>query len=169
MAISELSHVRTEFAPLLIVPSLSHHPVQTNCQSPGHRYFGGFPSLPHHQVEILAALFWHAARCGVDTAPGLASPYGPGALVGLPATLTRRNYSMTATVTHDAELGFLTTQVLESLLREHPELCGELLEISSAKLAHTEQVTKALLRKEKLPKVSRKGRPCLLKQGGSKH
>lgn len=90
---------------------------------------------------------------GVETAPGLASPYGPGALVGLPATLTRRNYSMTATVTHDAELGFLTTQGLESLLREHPEFCGELLEILSAKLVQTERVTKALLRKEKVPKL----------------
>jgi CRP-like cAMP-binding protein len=60
---------------------------------------------------------------------------------------------MTATVTGDAELGFLTTQVLESLLREHPEFCRELLEILGAKLTHTEQVTKALLRKEKLPKL----------------
>ena len=32
--------------------------------------------------------------------------YGPGALVGLPSTLTQRNYCMTATVTEDAELGF---------------------------------------------------------------
>jgi hypothetical protein len=30
--------------------------------------------------------------------------YGPGALVGLPSTLNRRNYFMTATVTEDAEL-----------------------------------------------------------------
>jgi CRP-like cAMP-binding protein len=90
---------------------------------------------------------------GVDSSSGLASTYGPGTLVGLPATLTKRNYSMTATVTGDAELGFLTTQVLESLLREHPEFCRELLEILGAKLTHTEQVTKALLRKEKLPKL----------------
>ena len=32
MAISGLSHVRTELVPLLIVPTLAHHPVQTNCQ-----------------------------------------------------------------------------------------------------------------------------------------
>ena len=90
---------------------------------------------------------------GVDSAAGLASSHGPGALVGLPATLTKRNYSMTATVTHDAELGFLTIQALESLLREHPEFCRELLEILGSKLAHNEQETKALLRKEKLPKL----------------
>ena len=91
---------------------------------------------------------------GVDGSVGLASAYGPGALLGLPATLTRRDYSMTATVTDDAELGFLTTQVLESLFRSHPELCQELLAILSAKVGHTEEVTKVLFRKEKLPRLT---------------
>ena len=90
---------------------------------------------------------------GVDSAAGLASAYGPGAIVGLPATLTGRDYSMTATVTGDAELGFLTTLALNSFLRSHPEFCGELLTILGAKIEHTDQVTKALLRKEKLPKL----------------
>ena len=36
MAISRLFRVRTELNPLLIVPSLAHHPKQTNRQSPGH-------------------------------------------------------------------------------------------------------------------------------------
>jgi len=35
-AIFGLSRVRTELDPLLIVPSLAHHPIQTNRQSPGH-------------------------------------------------------------------------------------------------------------------------------------
>jgi hypothetical protein len=60
---------------------------------------------------------------------------------------------MTATVTADAELGFLATQALESLLRTHPEFCQQLLLILGAKIAHTDQVTKALVRKEKLPKL----------------
>ena len=90
---------------------------------------------------------------GVDSSAGLATTYGEGALIGLPATLTKRNYSMTATVTQDAELGFLSTQALQELLREHPEFCQELLKILGAKLAHTEQVTKALLRKERPPKL----------------
>ena len=90
---------------------------------------------------------------GVDASTALASTCGPGALVGLPASLTRTNYSMTATVTDDAELGFLTLQALVSLLRKHPELCQQLLTILSAKVAHSEQVTKALLRNEKLPRL----------------
>ena len=54
MAISELSRVRTELDPLLVIPSLTHHPAQVHRQSPGHRDFGGFPSSPHHEVAILA-------------------------------------------------------------------------------------------------------------------
>jgi CRP-like cAMP-binding protein len=90
---------------------------------------------------------------GVDAPTALASACGPGALVGLPASLSRTNYSMTATVTDDAELGFLPLQALVSLLRKHPELCQQLLTILSAKVAHSEQETKALLRKERLPRL----------------
>jgi CRP-like cAMP-binding protein len=88
---------------------------------------------------------------GVDGSGALNSAHGPGALVGLPATLTGRNYSMTATVTNDAELRFISSQALKSLLREQPELCQQLLTILSAKIAQTEQATKAMVRKEKVP------------------
>src|SRR5580692_10466806 len=62
IAMSGLSHVRTELAPLLIIPFLAHHPVQTNRQLAGHGDLGGFPSSPHHQVEILAAPLGHTAH-----------------------------------------------------------------------------------------------------------
>lgn len=64
---------------------------------------------------------------GVDTPH--ARCYGPGALVRLPATLTKQNYSTTATVTDNAELGFVPPEVLDSLLRKDPDLCSELLTI----------------------------------------
>ena len=54
---------------------------------------------------------------------------GPGALVGCYSAITGHNYGMTATVTEDAELGFLSGQVLDSLLHERPELCQQLLTI----------------------------------------
>lgn len=63
----------------------------------------------------------------VDAAFGRA--YGPGALVGLPATLTRHNYAMTATVTEDAELGFWSFEQLDSLLQRQPDFCRQLLEV----------------------------------------
>ncbi len=89
---------------------------------------------------------------GVDGAAALGSTCGPGALVGLPATLSGGNYSMTATVTDDAELGFLTTDALLSLLRKNPELCHPLLTILSAKIDYTSQVRRAMLCKERLPR-----------------
>ncbi len=52
---------------------------------------------------------------GVDSAVGRTC--GQGALVGLPSTLTRQNYSMTATVTEDADLGYWSPDALDSLLR----------------------------------------------------
>jgi hypothetical protein len=63
MAISGLSRVRTEFDPLLVVPSLTHHPVQAHRQSSRQRDFGRFPSSSHHQVKVFAAPLWQAAHC----------------------------------------------------------------------------------------------------------
>jgi CRP-like cAMP-binding protein len=90
---------------------------------------------------------------GVDASTAVGSVCGPGALVGLPATLSSSNYSMTATVTDDAELGFLTSDALVSLLRQQPEVRQQLLKILSAKVTHSEQVAKALLRNEKPPRL----------------
>jgi CRP/FNR family transcriptional regulator, cyclic AMP receptor protein len=88
---------------------------------------------------------------GVDASTALGNICGPGALVGLPATLGRTKYSMTATVAEDAQLGFLPPQAVDSVLREQPGLRQHFLTILSAKVAHTEQVTKALRCNQKLP------------------
>ena len=44
IAISGLSRVRTELAPLLVIPAMTPHPVQTNRQPAGHRHLGGLAS-----------------------------------------------------------------------------------------------------------------------------
>jgi CRP-like cAMP-binding protein len=54
--------------------------------------------------------------------------YGPGALVGLPSTLTGRNYCMTATVTEDAELAFWSLRrglVIAQPSRPLPTITGD--------------------------------------------
>ena len=76
--------------------------------------------------------------------------YGPGALVGLPSTLTRRNYCMTATVTEDAELGFWSPEALDSLLHSRPDVCQQLLVILREKMAENYQLEGASLRKSKV-------------------
>jgi len=90
---------------------------------------------------------------GVDVPAAIGSVCGPGALVGLPATLSRGNYSMSATVAEDSELGFVTPQDLVSLLHRQPALRQHLLTILSAKVAHSEQVAKALRCKENPPEL----------------
>ena len=90
---------------------------------------------------------------GVDAASALGGTCGPGALVGLPATISGGNYNMTATVLDDSELGLIRSQVLVSLLRKNPELCHHLLAILSAKLDHADRVRKAMLSREDLPRT----------------
>lgn len=79
--------------------------------------------------------------------------YGAGALVGVPATLTRHNYAMTATVIEDAELGFLPPQVLDPLMKSNPEFCQELLKLLSERMLEIQQLHKALLQKENNPSL----------------
>jgi len=80
---------------------------------------------------------------GVDTP--LTHFYGPGALVGLPATLTKLPYSLTATVTENAELGFLSSEVLDLLLRNDPALCRELLTVLGEETVELKKVKQTML------------------------
>ena len=86
---------------------------------------------------------------GVDTA--LARSYGSGALLGLPATLTKGNFSMTATVTEDAEIGFWGADAMDLLLRKHPHLCHQLLAILREGMARYQQVVESMRDKERTP------------------
>ena len=86
---------------------------------------------------------------GVDSALGRS--YGPGALVGLPATLTGRNYTMTATVVENAELVVWTREALETLLRNRPDLRQQLLTILGERLAENQKLAKALLARDEQP------------------
>lgn len=81
----------------------------------------------------------------------LARCYGPGAVVGLPSTLTRHNYSMTATVQEDAELGFWSPEALDSLLRNRPDLCRPLLAILGERIAEEHDVENELLNHKRTP------------------
>jgi CRP-like cAMP-binding protein len=69
---------------------------------------------------------------------------GPGALVGLPSTLTSQNYSMTATVTEDADLIHWTPEALNALLRKRPDICQVILEILGKRVAESSELQKTL-------------------------
>jgi CRP-like cAMP-binding protein len=81
----------------------------------------------------------------------LARSYGPGALVGLPATLTKRDYVMTATVIEDTELGFLPPQTLESLMKTNSDFCQGLLRLLSERMLEIQQAHKAVLQRGNRP------------------
>lgn len=76
--------------------------------------------------------------------------YGPGALVGLPSTLTRRNYCMTATVTEDAELGFWSPEALDTLLHSCPDLCQQLLVILREKMAENDELEESIAQEKQI-------------------
>jgi CRP-like cAMP-binding protein len=86
---------------------------------------------------------------GFNTA--FARSYGSGALLGLPATLTKGDYRMTATVTEDAEVGFCSTWALDLLLQKRPELCQQLLAILAERMADNQRLVNAMLDKDKEP------------------
>lgn len=79
---------------------------------------------------------------------GLAHCCGTGALVGLPATLCKRLHGMTATVTEDAELGFLPPDLLDSLMHENPDLSQAVLKLLSERMLEIQRVQEALLHKQ---------------------
>ena len=86
---------------------------------------------------------------GVDSP--LSRCYGPGALVGLPATLTRRSYRMNATVMDDAELSVWSFTALDSLLRKRRDFCQQMLVILGEKMAESQAIATALAHKERQP------------------
>ena len=57
--------------------------------------------------------------------------------------LTQHNYSMIATVTEDAELGFWSSEALTLLLRKRPDLCRQLLVVLGERMAENQQIAKA--------------------------
>lgn len=83
---------------------------------------------------------------GADSACGRS--YGPGALVGLPSTLTLNDYSMTATVTEDAVLTFWSPGRLQLLLRQRPDLCRMLMALLKEKIAENHAMEMRVLNQE---------------------
>ena len=62
-ACSGLARVRTELFPLLVIPLLAPHPVQTNRQSARHCHLGDLASSSHGEMEKLAPPLWIAPYC----------------------------------------------------------------------------------------------------------
>jgi CRP-like cAMP-binding protein len=60
---------------------------------------------------------------------------GPGSVLGLPATLNGRPYSLTATVTEDCQLDFVRREAVLCLLRENTFVCFQALQILGSEIS----------------------------------
>jgi len=60
---------------------------------------------------------------------------GPGSVLGLPATLNQRPYSLTATVVEDSRLDFIGQDAVLRLLRENTLVCFQALQILGSEIS----------------------------------
>jgi CRP-like cAMP-binding protein len=60
---------------------------------------------------------------------------GPGAVTGLPATISGKPYSLTATVVEDSELAFVPRPQVVECLKNNPLLCFQVMDILSDEIA----------------------------------
>jgi CRP/FNR family transcriptional regulator len=84
-----------------------------------------------------------AIRMSLQTSQPLYPPkiLGPGEIAGLPGTLTG-TYSLSADVVEDAELGFVPSSRVASLLESSPRLCMAAMRLISSEIARTRNVLK---------------------------
>jgi CRP-like cAMP-binding protein len=59
---------------------------------------------------------------------------GPGAIAGLPATVSGNPYSLTAKVVDDAELAFVSCDAVLECLRNNPTLCFQVMDMLSGEI-----------------------------------
>ena len=60
---------------------------------------------------------------------------GPGAIVGLPATVSGKPYSLTAKVVDDAELAFVPRDAVLECLQNNPRLCFQVMDMLSGEIS----------------------------------
>jgi CRP-like cAMP-binding protein len=60
---------------------------------------------------------------------------GPGAIAGLPATVSGNPYSLTAKVVDDAELAFVPRDAVLECLQNNPPLCFQVMDLLSGEIS----------------------------------
>ena len=68
---------------------------------------------------------------------------GPGAIAGLPASVSGNPYSLTAEVLQDSELAFVPRRLVVSFLKNNPILGFEVILMLSSEICDTRSVFKA--------------------------
>jgi len=73
---------------------------------------------------------------------------GPGALLGLPATIGGRPYSLSAEVIEPAEVGFIPREEFMKLLRQNFDLCLAVIQGLASELTETRRQASQLLEQQ---------------------
>ncbi|HTR26660.1 MAG TPA: Crp/Fnr family transcriptional regulator [Terriglobales bacterium] len=97
--------------------------------------------LFHHGDEARGLYLVCSGRVSVDLEPGsYAFPpriAGPGAVLGLPATVAGSPYSLTAEVLDKAEVAFVPRDLVVKALATNQELCFEVMQLLSSEISGT--------------------------------
>jgi len=67
---------------------------------------------------------------------------GPGAILGLPSTISGSAYSLTAEVVDNAQLAFVPRAAVLNCLATNQQLCFEVMELLSSEISGTRAVLK---------------------------
>lgn len=70
--------------------------------------------------------------------------FGPGAIVGLPASVSGNPYSLTAEAIHESELAFVPRHALIQCLKDNPTLGFEVINMLSSEICDMRSMLKAL-------------------------
>jgi CRP-like cAMP-binding protein len=83
---------------------------------------------------------------------------GPGAIAGLPATVSGNPYSLTAKVVDDSELAFVPRDLVLTCLRNKPVLCLEVMDMLSREISDVRSAFNPIgssLRKRAMTRVNK--------------
>ena len=79
-------------------------------------------------------------RLSLDGTSVASRTLGPGSVLGLPATLNQRPYSLTATIAEDCQLDFVDQEAVLRLLREDTFVCFQALQILGSEISDMRRV-----------------------------
>jgi CRP-like cAMP-binding protein len=76
---------------------------------------------------------------------------GPGAIIGLPATLSSGTYSLAAEITEDAELDFVSRNDFLVMMKSDTNLCLEVMNLLGKEVASIRSALVSFKKKKKTP------------------
>lgn len=87
---------------------------------------------------------------GPDAPRLLSRRVGPGCVLGVPASLSGKGYSLSAELLEDSDLGFVDRETFLDILRETPSLCFQVMDMLSDEISTMRSLIKPRLKERPL-------------------